>query len=146
MIDDRVGTVGSSRGEHAYINETLTDRPVTELLKDIAANVQEMVRSEIRLALAEISEKTTRTISAGKVLGMGAGLGVLAVGFVLAGLALVLALFMPIWAATLAVGLMLAIVAAIMIGRGRSQLTIPKPRKTIKNVKDNVEWLKKQTR
>ena len=146
MIDDRVGAAGSPRRERSYINETPTDRPVTEVLKDITANVQEMVRSEIRLARAEISEETKKTISAGKLLGAGAGLGVLAVGFVLAGVALVLALFIPIWAATLAVGLFLAIVAALMISRGRSQLAVPKPRKTIENVKDNVEWLKKPPR
>ena len=96
MIDDRVGGAGSPRRERSYINETPTDRPVTEVLKDITANVQEMVRSEIRLARAEISEETQKTISAGKLLGAGAGLGVLAVGFVLAGVALVLALFIPI--------------------------------------------------
>jgi len=61
---------------------------------------------------------------------------------VFAGVALVLALFIPIWAATFAVGLFMPIVAALMISRGRAQLAVSKPRKTTENVKDNVEWLK----
>src|SRR5204863_3063111 len=100
MIDDRVGGAGPPRGERGYINDTATDRPVTDVLKDIAANVQEMVQAEIRLARAEIREETKKTIRAGKLLGAGAALGVLAGEFVFAGVALVLALFIPIWAAT----------------------------------------------
>jgi len=146
MIDDRVGGAGPPRGERGYINDTATDRPVTDVLKDIAANVQEMVQAEIRLARAEIREETKKTIRAGKLLGAGAALGVLAGEFVFAGVALVLALFIPIWAATFAVGVFLAIVSALMISRGRAQLAVPKPRKTIENVKENVEWLKKQPR
>ena len=81
MIDDRVGAAGSPRRERGYINETPTDRPITEVLKEIAANVQEMVRSEIRLARAEISEETKKSYQRWKVARSGCGAGCVGGGF-----------------------------------------------------------------
>jgi uncharacterized membrane protein YqjE len=119
---------------------------MTEVIKDIIANVQGMVRSEIRLAKAELREEAAKTSAAAKLLGIGAGLGLFAAAFFLTTIALLLALVMPAWAATLILAVVLGIGAAMMFSKGRAQLTLPKPQKTIENVKENVEWMKNQTR
>jgi hypothetical protein len=53
---------------------------------------------------------------------------------------------MPDWAAALLVGLALGIAAAVLISKGRARLHVPTPDKTIENVKENVEWMKNQTK
>jgi len=144
MIDDPARSAGGTLGEYAY-RET-GQRSMGDVLKDIISNVQEMVRSELRLAKAELREEATRSASAGKLVAIGGGLGLLATGFVLTAVAQLLALVMPNWLATLIVGAVLGIAGMVMLSKGRSQFTVPTPTKTIENVKENVQWMKDQTR
>ncbi len=122
------------------------DRSAADVVKDIIGNAQEMIRSEVRLAKAEVREEVGKTLDGAKLLGMGAGAGLFALGFILAGVAMLLAQFMPSWAATLIVGVVLGIAAFVMISNGKGRLRVPTPEKTIENVKENVEWVKNQTR
>jgi uncharacterized membrane protein YqjE len=122
------------------------DRSMADVVKDIIGNVQDMIRSEVRLAKAELREETTRTLGGAKMLGVAAGLGFFAGAFLLTGIALLLALVMPAWMATLLMAVVLGAPAAILFAKGRSQLTVPTPTKTIDNVKENVEWMKNQTK
>lgn len=129
------------------INEPIRgERSMSDVLKDIIANVQEMVRSEMRLAKAELREEAGRTANSAKLIGIGAGLALLAAGFVLVSVAQLLALVMPAWLATLMVGAVLGVAGLVMLSKGRAAFTVPKPQKTIENVKENVEWMKNQTR
>ena len=143
-MNDPTLSTGGALGEYAYASSK--DRSMAEVIKDIIANVQDMIRSEVRLAKAELREETTRTLAGAKMLGIAAGLGFFAAAFLLTGIALLLALFMPAWMATLAMALLLGIPAAICFAQGRSKLSVPAPHKTIDNVKENVEWMKNQTR
>ncbi len=59
---------------------------------------------------------------------------------------MLLAQFMPSWAATLLIGIVLGIAAFVMITNGKGRLRVPTPEKTIENLKENVEWVKNQTR
>jgi uncharacterized membrane protein YqjE len=122
------------------------DRSASEVLKDIIGNAQEMIRSEVRLAKAEVREEVTKTLDGAKLLGAGAGAGLFALGFVLVAVAQFLAQYMPGWAATLVVGVVLGIAAAVMISSGKGRVKVPTPDKTIENVKENVEWVKNQTK
>lgn len=148
MMDDPARSSGGTLGEYAYSSsrDSGRERPMSDVLKDIITNVQQMVRSEVRLAKAELREETTKTMAGAKLLAIGAGLGLYAGGFLLTAIALLLGLVMPMWAATLLLGVVLGGGAAIMIGKGKKELSIPKPQKTIENVKENVEWMKNQTR
>lgn len=129
------------------MNETVRgDRSMGDVLKDIIANVQEMVRSELRLAKAELREEAGRSASAAKLIGMGAGMALLAAGFVLVSVTQLLALVMPAWLATLLVGAVLGVGGLVMLAKGRAQFAVPTAQKTIENVKENVEWMKNQTR
>lgn len=144
MIDDPARSAGGTLGEYAYTNRG--DRSMGDVVKDIIANVQEMVRSEVRLARAEMREEVTHATSAAKLIGIGAGLALLGAAFLLVTVTLVLALFMPAWAATLIVGAVLGIGGYAMLEKGRAAFTMPRAKKTIENVKENVEWMKNQTR
>jgi len=144
MIDDPARSAGGTLGEYTY-RET-GQRSMGDVLKDIISNVQEMVRSELKLAKAELREEAGRSAAAGKLVVAGGGMALLAVGFVLTAVAQLLALVMPNWAATLIVGVVLAVAGMVLLSKGRSQFTVPTPTKTIENVKENVQWMKDQTR
>jgi uncharacterized membrane protein YqjE len=144
-MDDAARNVGGSLGEYAY-PQGGRERPVTEVLRDIVTNVQEMVRSEVRLARVEMSQEVSKTARAGALLAAGAVLGAVGGVFLLVFVAQLLGLVMPAWAATLIVGLVVAIVGFALITTGKNRLRIPTPEKTIENVKENVEWMKNQTK
>jgi len=119
---------------------------MADVFRDIIANVQEMVWSEVRLARVEIRDEAAKTARAGALLAAGAVMAIIAGVFMLVCLTQVLDLIMPDWAAALVVALAMGIPAAILIVKGRDRLRVPVPEKTIENVKENVEWMKSQTR
>lgn len=125
-----------------------SDRSIAELLKGIIDNVQTIIRSEVGLARAEIREEATKAGIAGKSFGIAAVLGLYAGAFTLLTLYHVAGLFMPAWGAALCVAILTGICAAVMFFSGRKTLkeVNTKPEKTIESVKENVAWLKDQTR
>jgi len=143
-MDDSARAAGGALGEYAL--QGGRERPMAEVFRDIIGNVQEMVRSEVRLAKVEIRDETTKTVRAGALLAAGAILAMIAGVFLLVCVAQLLDLVMPAWAATLVVALALGIPAAILISKGRDRLRVPMPEKTMENVKENVEWMKNQTK
>jgi uncharacterized membrane protein YqjE len=148
-MDDPARAAGGQLGEYVYDPrgiDGVRERSFADVVKDIIANAQEMVRSEVRLAKAELREEASEALSAAKLLGIGIGAGVFALGFTLTTITLILALFMQAWLATLIVSVVLGIVAAVCISKGRAQIKVPKARKTIENVKENVQWMKDQTK
>ena len=123
----------------------LKDEPLGAVVHRLSEQIPELVRSEIRLAQAEITEK-------GKRAGIGVGLFSTAGLFALYGLAFLLFtvvvlidLAVPLWAAGLIVTvvlLALAGVAALIGKRQVSQATPPAPEKAIAGVKQDVATIK----
>jgi len=123
----------------------LKDEPLGAVVHRLSEQIPELVRSEIRLAQAEITEK-------GKRAGIGVGLFSTAGLFALYGLAFLLFtvvvlidLALPLWAAGLIVTvvlLALAGVAALIGKRQVSQATPPAPEKAIAGVKQDVATIK----
>jgi uncharacterized membrane protein YqjE len=144
MIDDPARSAGGTLGEYGYASRG--ERSMGEVVKDIISNVQEMVRSEVRLARVELREEASHASGAVKLIGIGAGLALLGAAFLLVTVTLLLALVMPAWLATLIVGAVLGISGFVMLQKGRAEFSVPRPTKTIENVKENVEWMKSQTR
>ena len=142
-MDDTARNAGGKLGEYAAYRG---DRSAADLVRDIISNVQEMVRSEVRLAKAEVREEVDRTIAGAKKLAVGAVAGLFALNFVLWGVTLILANMMPMWAAALAMGVLLGVVAGILLMKAKTEVRLPTPQKTIDNVKENVEWMKNQTK
>ena len=143
-MDYSARAAGGTLGE--YTLQGNRERPMAEVFRDIVGNVQEMVRSEVRLARVEIRDEASKTARAGAMLAAGAVLAMIAGVFLLVCLAQLLDLIMPDWAAALIVALAMGIPAMILISRGRDRLKVPMPEKTIENVKENVEWMRNQTK
>lgn len=144
-MDDTARNTGGKLGEYAYAGRP-ADRSAADLVRDIISNLEEMVRSELRLAKAEIREDTATALSGAKKMAIAAGAGLFAVAFVLWSVAIFLARFLPDWVATLVVGGVLGVVAGVLYSKARSEFRLPKPEKTIEKLKENVEWMKDQTK
>jgi len=125
-----------------------SERSVTSVLQDIVRNIQEIIRSEVRLAKTEIREETLKVKPAAIMVGMGALCGVFAAFFLLLAAVYGLTRLMPDWAAALTVAFVVAIVAAIALTAGsqRFKQVHPAPDKTIRSIKENVEWAKQQAK
>ena len=123
------------------------ERSVSDVLQDIFGNVQDIVRSEVRLAQAEIKTEAAKTARAAKSLIAGAVLGLYAGGVLLIAAVYGLSMVVAPWLAALLVGAFVAVAAAILISIGQGRLRkVKKPEKTIRSVKEDVQWLKNQTR
>ena len=127
---------------------TTNDRSFSVVLQDIVGNIQDIVRSEVRLAKTEIQEQAAKAKSASILLSGGAISGVLSAWFVLLAMVYGLARIMPDWAAALSVGIGLAVVAGLTVSAGRKRFTQihAAPEKTIQSLKETVEWSKQHTK
>ena len=126
----------------------IPDRSFADVLHDIAGNIQEIVRAEVRLAKAEISEETRKARPAGLALSAGAVCGLCAIVFALLAAVYGLSTVMPNWAAALVVSVTSGALAALATRTGLAQFSRldPTPDKTIRSLKENVEWSKRQLR
>jgi uncharacterized membrane protein YqjE len=123
----------------------LRERPIGEVAKQLTSDVSTLVRQEVELAKAEMTEKG-RTAAPG--LGMLGGAGVVALcaaGALTAFAVLVLSVFLPEWLAAVLVGAVLAVVAFVLARQGKervAQAGKPIPEQTVETVKEDVEWAK----
>jgi len=123
----------------------LRERPLGEVARDLTKDLSLLVRQEIELAKAEMSEKG-RTAAPG--IGMLGGAGVVALaaaGALTAFLILVLAIFLPEWLAALIVAAVLGAAAYLLMKQGKERVEEagkPVPEQTIETVKEDVEWAK----
>jgi uncharacterized membrane protein YqjE len=124
------------------------DRSLSDVLQDVIRNVQEIVRSEVRLAKTEIREEAARAKSATLLLGAGAVTAIFAILFLLLTIVYALALVMPSWAAALIVGAALAVTASVTLPAGvrRFKQIPPTLERTVGTIKENVEWTKQHTK
>lgn len=116
-----------------------------QLVSSVSQQIPELVRSELRLAQAEMAEKGKQ---AGVGLGMFSAAGVLAlygVAALLATFVLLLALVLPAWAAALIVTAVLFAAAGVaaLVGRNRlAEATPPKPDRAIDGLRTDVATIK----
>lgn len=127
---------------------TSNGRTMSEVLQDIVANIQEIVRSEFRLAKVEIHEETTKAVRSSIPLVMGVLLSLYALGFILLAVVHALSLVVDAWLAALIVGFGVLVISMILVSVGRKRFKQVKvvPEKTVVTVKENVQWAKHQIR
>jgi uncharacterized membrane protein YqjE len=126
----------------------MRERPIGELVKELAGQTSTLVRQEIQLAQAEVTAK-------GKVAGRGAGMlagaavaGLLALIALTAVLIAALDTAMPLWLAALIVTVLWAAIGGVLAARGRKELqhaAPPVPEQTVETVKEDIQWAKTQT-
>ena len=121
----------------------IRDRSTGELVRDLVAEAQTLVREEFRLARTELRDEAK---AAGKATGAIAVGGAIAYGavLVLMGCAVaLLALVMPVWAAALIVGALGLLTGGLIAMGGKERLSKlnPKPEQTTQTLKEDREWL-----
>ncbi|WP_432093642.1 phage holin family protein [Streptomyces sp. bgisy100] len=122
-------------------------QPVGELVKQASEQLSDLVRSELRLAQAEMVQKGRR---AGRGGGLYGGAGLVAFlglqAMVATGIAAI-ALALPVWAAALIVTGTLFVVAAVLalLARRETRNASPlKPQQAIRGLKADVEVIKER--
>jgi uncharacterized membrane protein YqjE len=125
-----------------------TQRSVPEVLQNIVGNLQEIIRSEFRLAKTELKEEAAKAAKPAATFGTGLVLGFYGIGFLLLAAVYGLSTVMAGWLAALLVGAVLALVAtALMSSSGKKLKRIdPTPDKTIQSLEENVQWAKHQVK
>src|ERR1700761_8110302 len=122
-----------------------SDRPTAELLRDFSDQASRLIRSEMELARAELTEKGAR---AGVGIGMFGGAGAFgfwALGALTAAVVLLLATALKSWVAAVIVAVVLALVAAVLALTGRTKLkqaVPPVPSQATESAKEDVQWTK----
>jgi uncharacterized membrane protein YqjE len=125
----------------------LRDASTGDLFKRLSQQTSELVRKELDLAKAELTEKGK---TAGKSAGMFGGAGLFGLTAFLALTACLIALLstaMEVWLAALIVTVVYAAVAGVLALIGRRKLkeaTPPAPEQTIETLKEDVQWAKNQ--
>jgi protein-S-isoprenylcysteine O-methyltransferase Ste14 len=125
----------SSRGDESF----------AELVKDLSRDVSTLVRQEIELAKAEVTEKGKRAGAGAGLLAGAAAVALAVVGGLMATIILVLDLAMPAWLAALLTTLLFAAVAGALAMVGRQRLREagpPVPERAKESVKEDVRWAK----
>ncbi|GCD91309.1 phage holin family protein [Nocardioides sp. LS1] len=122
-----------------------SDEPLGALVHRLSEQVPELVRSELRLAQAELAQKGRR---AGIGIGMFTGAGLLAffgVATLVATAVIALALVLPLWASGLIVAgvLLVAALGAALAGRNEvAAATPPAPERALAGVREDVSVIK----
>ena len=127
----------------------LRERSIGELFSKLSNETSTLIRQEMELARAELTET-------GKEAGKGAGLfggaatvALLGAGAITAGIILLLDLAIAAWLAAVIVGLIYVGIAAFLGLQGRDRIqraTPPVPEQTVDTVKEDVEWAKTRAR
>ena len=118
-----------------------TDRSVADVLQDI-------LRSEVRLAKAEIRQEASQAATSALWMTIGV-VGLLSAWMFLLWTAVyALATVLPLWAATLVIGVAVACAGGTGLTAGLRRFTRmkPMPERTIESLQENLEWMKQPTK
>ena len=138
-----------ARDMHPDSSAHTDDRSLGELFGELTRETTTLVREEVALAKAELSQKATRV---GKDVGFLAAGGAVAYAGVLALIAaLILALGqlgLTWWLAALLVGILIAALGGFLVRTGLASLkdTQLTPEQTLQTLKEDAEWAKTQTK
>ncbi|HKG36153.1 MAG TPA: phage holin family protein [Solirubrobacterales bacterium] len=127
----------------------LRDHSTGDLFRQLSQQTTDLVRKEVDLAKAELSEK-------GKKAGVGAGMfggaglmGLGAFGALTTTLILALAIVLDAWLAALVVAVVYGAIAGVLALQGRDRVreaAPPAPEQTVETVKEDIQWAKSQAK
>jgi uncharacterized membrane protein YqjE len=115
---------------------------------DIAGELQELAKREVELARAEVADATSLAGKGAMFGGVAALFGHVGLIFVAVTAMLALALVVELWLAALIVTVALLAIAGIaaLMSRSRFNQIVPPGKRTAQSVREDVVWLRKQTR
>jgi hypothetical protein len=122
------------------------ERTLPEVLQGAIGNIQEIIRSEFQLARAEIGAAIQKISGPATMVGVGIGISLYAIGFILLAIVYKLSTLMEAWMAALLVGGVLALIAIITLVAASTKLKHVNavPEKTVETMKENLTWAKRQ--
>jgi len=137
------------RSESAGVDLSTTpkqaDRSMGELFGQLTADLGDLMRKEVQLARLETKEEVGKAGKAAAMLGAGGAAAYLALILLSFALVWLLDEVMHIALAFLIVGVVWAIVAAVLVAQGRNRMRqVSVPEQTVQTVKEDVEWARAQ--
>jgi uncharacterized membrane protein YqjE len=145
MTESSGGSTAASFSAPSTTSSAGSETSTSELVTRLTQQSTELIRNELRLAQAEMTEKAKH---AGVGAGLFGGAGVVAlygVGALIATIILALSLLIPAWLSALIVTIVLFAIAGIVALMGKKQVTQATPaapRHTIESVKQDVDTIK----
>ena len=123
----------------------LRERSIGDLFGKLSNELSTLIRQEMELARAELTEKGKQAGKGAGLFGGAATVALLGAGAITAGIVLLLALLIADWLAAIIVGLVYVGIAAVLGLKGRDEIqqaTPPVPEQTVDTVKEDVQWAK----
>jgi hypothetical protein len=127
----------------------LRERPIGDLMRQLAQETSTLVRQELDLAKAEMTQKGKRAGVGIGQLGAAGVAGLYALGALTAAVIALLGMYIHVWIAALIVAIIYAAIAGVLALTGRKRLqeaVPPKPDQAIQSTKEDVQWAKNQMR
>jgi uncharacterized membrane protein YqjE len=128
-------------------SQDLREKSIGELVSQLSSETSTLIKQEMALARAELTEQGKRAGTGAGMLG-GAGVaGLLTLGSLTAMIIALLDTAMDLWLAALIVTVVWAAVAGVLALQGRNKIkeaTPPAPQ-TVETVKEDVRWAKTRT-
>ena len=123
------------------------ERSLGDLFSDLTRETSTLLRREVQLAKAELTQSATEAMRGIGVLAAGGAVAYAGLLFVL--LAVVFGLItagLEPWLAALIVGLVVVAIGAVLVLRARASLKPANlaPQKTVETLKDDTAWVKEQ--
>ena len=130
------------------INESrpMENKPLGDLFSDLATDMSSLVRQEVALAKLEITQKAKHIGTNVGYLVIGGAVAYAGLLAVVAAIIMLLAKVMPHWGSALLVGIVIAGIAWLLIGKALAglQQTDLTPRETVETLKEDAAWVKQQ--
>jgi len=122
-------------------------RTTADLLQAVVGDVQDIIRSEIRLAKAELKEESSKAVKAGAMFAGGGLMALFGLALLMTACVAALAMAMPVWAAAAVMCVLCFAIGGTLYVMGRSRAKdVHAAPKTISTVKEDIQWAKNQMR
>ncbi len=120
------------------------EKSLGELFTDLSNDMSQLVRDEIELVKVEVKAEVSKAGKGGGLVGAGAFAAYMGVVLLSFAAAWGLAARLPEGVAFLIVGLVWAVVAAVLALKGRQELknVDPVPQATVETLQEDVKWAK----
>jgi MFS family permease len=122
------------------------ERSLGDLFSELANETGTLVRQEVSLAQAEMTQKAVRAGKNVGFLAVGGAVGYAALLAAVTGAIIVLANFIPAWLAAFIVAAIVGAVAYFLVTSALAELKKANmaPTETVETIKEDAKWLKKQ--
>ena len=127
-------------------DRSLENKPLGDLFGHLASEMSNLVRQEVALARVEMTQNAKRLGKNVGYLVVGGAVGYAALLALIAAVIMLLDNWLPSWGAALLVGILIAGISWLMIGKALNALQEGEitPRETVETLKEDAAWVKQQ--